>query len=360
VQNTQSTGIVKLTPTLIKKRGFGGISSLIAICLLLFFACKIEEVTQFQNQTAFYFWKTEFSLDKRASQYLTDLGAHKLYVRVFDLALEDGQAVPIAPIQAKQKCHYPVVPVVFITSAVWQRKDGLSHDSLAHLMITLLKEKHKSLTDSILREVQLDCDWTKSSQKAWFDFLRIVKSSLPKDCTLSVTIRLHQYKYPKETGIPPADRGMLMVYNTGQINDQTETNSILTAETTRKYLSEQAHYPLPLDIALPSFQWVLVYRLGSLHHIMHQCTTEALTDTSRFEANERNQLTSKKNQLIDGYYLHKDDVLRLEYPDTTLLMQVKNILDKNLETKPHTTSFYHLDSFAMQHYRPEFLRGLAQ
>lgn len=44
-----------------------------------------------------------------------------------------------------------------------------------------------------VKEIQIDCDWTASTQEAYFEFLHYLKEKAKdKQIQLSATIRLHQ------------------------------------------------------------------------------------------------------------------------------------------------------------------------
>ena len=65
-----------------------------------------------------------------------------------------------------------------------------------------------------VKEIQIDCDWTASTQEAYFEFLHYLKEKAKdKQIQLSATIRLHQLSMTP----PPVDRGILMMYNTGDV-----------------------------------------------------------------------------------------------------------------------------------------------
>lgn len=75
-----------------------------------------------------------------------------------------------------------------------------------------------------IKEIQYDCDWTAHTKES---FARLCQSTkellLNKGIALSGTIRLHQIE---ETEYP-FDRGVLMMYNTGNFKDVNTRNSIL-------------------------------------------------------------------------------------------------------------------------------------
>ena len=69
---------------------------------------------------------------------------------------------------------------------------------------------------NIPKEIQLDCDWNSSTQKKYFNLIEEMKLYPTwENIVWSATIRLHQLKYPKQTGVPPVNKGVLMFYNMG-------------------------------------------------------------------------------------------------------------------------------------------------
>src|SRR5690606_32452956 len=157
---------------------------------------------------------------------------------------------------------------------------------------------------------------------AFFLFLKKIKERLPAGVRLSATIRLHQYKFPDKTGVPPVERGMLMFYNTGDIENPEAGNSIFQTDDARKYLvGAPENYPLPLDLALPVFSWALVFRDGELWKIIPEMPDHELADTMRFEAIRNPQsvirnlpsiFRIRKGTFIAGHYLRPGDLLKVE------------------------------------------------
>ena len=90
---------------------------MLLVTLLVACSAKTEKIN-----TAFYFWRTTFSLTETEQQYLKDLDVKKLYIRYFDVALQNNQAIPVAPVVFNQKPEgYNVVPVVYIKNEVFLR-----------------------------------------------------------------------------------------------------------------------------------------------------------------------------------------------------------------------------------------------
>lgn len=101
-----------------------------------------------------------------------------------------------------------------------------------------------------IKEIQIDCDWTKSTRNSYFAFMEeLHKLTQEHNMKLSSTIRLHQLSQ-----VPPkADKGVLMVYNTGDFRDRNEEKPILDVDVVLKYADYLSDYNLPLATALPVF-----------------------------------------------------------------------------------------------------------
>lgn len=117
-----------------------------------------------------------------------------------------------------------------------------------------------------VKEIQIDCDWTASTQEAYFKFLHILKEKAKdKQIQLSATIRLHQLSMTP----PPVDRGILMMYNTGDVKQLSCQKPILDMKDVAPYIQHLGSYPLPLSAAYPLFSWRVLFREGKFVGIMH-------------------------------------------------------------------------------------------
>lgn len=294
----------------------------------------------------------------RAEQAVLDsLGVRQLYVKYLDVDLEGGQAVPKAGIQWGGEAYkvYEIVPCVFITNRTFL--EGTAPEPLAKQVWRYLQQANAE-AGLQPKAYQFDCDWSPSTRSAYFAFLRAIRQRAG-GAQLSATIRLHQYRYPEQTGVPPVDKGSLMYYNMGNIEDVREANSILNNETAADYLDGAAAYELPLDVALPLFSWVLVYRLGELHRIINWTDATALDKEPAFEKTAANRYRVQQNTYFAGHYLNAGDLLRFEAADKAALQQAA----RQLQTIKHysgTTLYYHLDESLLQAYDPALLRRVAR
>lgn len=205
-------------------------------------------------QPSAYYWRTVFSLDSCEKAFVNDNGIKRLYVRYFDVVMRDSVPMPNATLRFDQP--FPdgveVVPTVFIMENCM----GGSLDGVAAKLVDRVLQMNETNDVKGVREIQIDCDWTLNSQKKYFAFLTQVDSILDShNMRLSVTIRLHQLA----TAPPPADYGVLMMYNTGKVDPKGDRNPILDIRDVKPYLRHLSRYDLPLCSAWPCFGWNLLY-----------------------------------------------------------------------------------------------------
>ena len=168
----------------------------------------------------------------------------------------------------------------------------------------------------------------------------------------------------EKTGVPPVDRGMLMAYNMGNLDDMKTDNSILSIETLKSYLKNFDKYPLELDVALPIFSWGIVFRDGEAVKILNNLSKNEVLQTpqykSLFEQNTDNRFVLLKNQYLKGFYLYENDEIRIEESPLSNLRLAATFLAKNIKNQQLTVAFYHLDSATLQQYRYEDLENITQ
>ena len=327
---------------------------LVAIIPLIFLLTACNEKERCQPEIAWYHWKSSLDTAAMAQAFQVLSNTGKVYLRVFDVDLEEGSGrrVPVGLFEGFPEGAVPenFIPVVFITNRSLQ--------DFAEGKTVELAENISRLVSNYLpspAELQLDCDWTESTRAAFFRLVEAVKNKLP-NTAVSVTIRLHQFKYPEQSGVPPADQGMLMVYNMGEVDSWETENSIIQPSIAAQYLEGVRGYPLPLDVALPLFQWACVYRDGRLVQLFHNLTATELSDTTRFEPIATGRFLTKKNTFLNGFFLNKGDRIRLEEVAAEDLKAVAEMLRPIVDCCQSTLAFYHLDSTILEKYSPEQLQ----
>ena len=296
--------------------------------------CSSSEESGLSRISTFY-WKTNFALGEEERAWMDSLGCRRLYVKIADI-VSDGaydSPQPSALLEVSDTTgvwRYEITPAVFLTNAVFANLSAGRAEWLASAVAGLYANyaelyPRADHTHALL----LDCDWTERTREAYFDFLRHLRRRLPSETRIVSTLRLHQYKFPERTGVPPADRALLMAYNTGDIDDWGVDNSILDLAELAKYLSPARRYPLPLDPALPLFAWSLVYRDGQFWKILPALSGEELAaDTACFEplADRAGCFNVKKSTFRDGHYLRRGDWVRFETVSADLLQKAAHAL----------------------------------
>ena len=338
-----------------------------AFFIFLFAACR---ETPRNITPAFYHWKTQLALTPPETTYLDALDCRKLYVKFLDIGKDpaSGEIRPDSLLEIADTAGLAgktLVPCVFITNEVFKQVSTEKLDWLADKTAGALSDIGRHFSQENFPEIQFDCDWTASTRASFFYFLKKIRDALPAGTGIGATIRLHQYKFPGQTGVPPADRGMLMLYNTGDIDRWAEKNSIFQPEAARKYLlGAPARYPLPLDLALPVFSWALVYRDDELWKIVPDPDLAEFRDTGRFEPVAAGQTADRfgirRNTFLAGHYLRTGDLIRVEHIDTALLREAARLAAGITLAPDATVAFYHLDTATVRRYPAKWLKTVCE
>jgi hypothetical protein len=325
-------------------------------------ACQPAEKPLLHVPTpAFYHWKSTFAPAATEQQLATPT----LYIRFFDVDWDAAtrQPVPKGAITFRARpTAGRVVPVVFITN---QTLLNLRPADVPELARRIVKKVQKAADSQQMTypELQLDCDWTRSTRSRYFALLRAIAAQVR--VPLSATIRLHQVKYVAQTGVPPVGRGMLMAYNIGDWKRPDTRNSILDLADLRRYTSYLPGYPLPLDVALPLFRWAVIFRNGQVLALktnldaaqvragavaQQPFITPQPADSTRF--------TVSRDTTVWGLSLRRGDLIRAEACPLTNLQLAKGMLLTQLPDQPRTFTLYHLDSATLAAYPHAALKKL--
>ncbi len=293
---------------------------------------------------------------------MQSLGVTTLYVRFFDVDW-DAAANNAYPVQAlagipDTTLRVAIVPTIFITNRTLIHGSPKDIPGLAERIAALTLSMASSLGFPAVHEVQLDCDWTEKTRGPFFDLAGALRRVLQKErIAISATIRLHQVKYLDRSGVPPVDRGVLMFYNMGELNDPASANSILDLDAARKYLPYLHNYPLPLDVALPLYSWGVVYRRARVAGLMNNVTATDFSDETRF-AVRGDRVEVLKDSFFNYRFLYTGDVIRLERVPRKKLDEAASLLARSIDGDSLRVIFYHLDSQTIRGYRNEDLQAV--
>jgi hypothetical protein len=313
---------------------------------------------------SFYYWKSVFALSADERNELSALQVTRMYVRFFDVTWDrqTGMAVPTASIRFKDTIYpgYNVIPVVFISNEVFSRLDSLGVAVLAASTAALVRQlgddNHLPQPD----EIQLDCDWTAATRVKYFSFLtnirRVLNEQGQQSCQLSATIRLYQAKYEEVTGVPPVVKGLLMCYNMGDRKNTKTHNSILETTELQKYIGQLSSYPLPLDVALPIFDWKVLFHDGHYSGLVESLPTANLLNTA--VTRSANQYLFQRDTVLNGYSFQAGDLLRDEQTDYHTLITAADLVSSRLRTIPNDVILFHFDSTNLSKYSTNELAHL--
>lgn len=217
-----------------------------------------------EHRNSAYYWSTVFTVDSSQQAFLQQNNIQRIYLRYFDVVMRGKQAMPNATVRVETAVPkgVEVVPVVYIMNDCMRRTQP-QLDSLLLERIMKITEAHDL---GNITEIQIDCDWTKQTQAEFFNMLdRLRNRAKARGIALSATIRLHQLSM----AVPPVDRGVLMVYNTGDITKRNGTNAILDMKDVEPYLRALKSYDLPLASAYPVYAWNVAFRGEKYIGIIH-------------------------------------------------------------------------------------------
>lgn len=275
---------------------------------------------------AIYHWKGVYNPTAEERAFMESHNIGRLYIRLFDIAAEYNtveqfmEAVPIATTRFDATVPYDieVIPVTYITVEGLRQMEG-SENLYAELIIDRIMAMASYNELGTIREIQYDCDWTESTRHIFFALCENSRTMLNEQgIKLSVTVRLHQMREEA----PSADRGVLMLYNTGNLRSAKTRNSILDINDIEPYLKSR-NYPFPLDFAYPTFGWGVVFKDGRFSHLVTN---------------------------YDSVELGEGETLRVERPTVKEILEVKNRVTKAFGKPCQSNIIYHLDSNQLNNY----------
>lgn len=320
------------------------------------------------EKNAVYYWKTTFNTDSADCDLLLRHKIGRVYMRMFDVVPDiypyddkiENRVVPNATIQISDPQYrlsgdladIEFVPVVYITLEALKAMKG-HEGTLASNIVMRVRNMCEYNGLRGVCELQLDCDWTPSTESSFFSLcdstrriLRKEKSAEKEGWSLSSTIRLHQLARK----VPPVDRGVLMVYNTGDFANPDAANSIINADDVRPYLKRLSSYDLHLDVAYPTYSWQLLFRDRHFAGLMDNVD---LTDTTAFKRRDASNIyIARRDVPYHNMVIHAGDMVRAETSSFADIIRVKDMVEQYLSERPHSNILYHLDFENLSKYKP--------
>ena len=337
-------------------------SALIIILLLplCYGACRRD--TSAAVEAAFYYWKTVYRPDSTERASLRNISADRVYIRIMDIDNQgaNGEAIPVSAVTFDEPLPdtLAAVPVVYIVNNVLKGQSAGQLETLAANISRFVSGKMKQAGKARFDEIQVDCDWTATTRDNYFALLEALRIHMGDSVQLTSTLRLHQVRNLRSSGIPPVDRVLLMCYNMGNLRQYGDHNSILDLQEMNTYLDGFLDdYPLPMDIALPLFSWPVIFRDQQYIGISKRLDTELLADTVLFDHNVGTRLYRLVGDLPEAG-LRRGDVVRYEETQWDDLTAAAAFLAQHKRKEPFTLLFYHLDSQVLKDFTDEQLQEI--
>lgn len=328
------------------------------ILLLALFAtlssCRHGRNFSHDEKNSVYYWKTVFAPDSSDFAFIHKYNIGCIYLRMFDVSVDnvsvvDGsKAVPNATVRIPEETYYMLndslgsiefVPVVYITLDAMKDAKGYE-GQLARNIVTRVKNMCSYNALPNVSGLQLDCDWTTSTEQSFFTLCDSVRYEIRKHdlpWNLSSTIRLHQLARQA----PPVDYGVLMVYNTGNFSDPDAANSILDKKDIEPYLKHLSDFPLHLDVAYPTYSWQLLFRKRQFVGLLNGVNVQ---DTTKFKT-IKNPHTYQclEDVPYKEMIIRKGDEIRVEDSEYQDIMSVKAMIEQEIPSTRHSNILYHFD-----------------
>ncbi|MCZ8143767.1 hypothetical protein [Flavobacterium sp.] len=332
--------------------------ALLLLPVFFLIACNNKGEKPQKIVRAFYYWKS--SEDNYDSDvYLMDtLKVEKLYFKVFEVKRDATLGnIPISKTnfysnywatQSEPKKKIEFIPTIFIRNDVFIKSSRSEIDTLVSNVYYLSNKymKEKFTEYHLNKEIQIDCDWTLKSKSNYFYFLEQLRKVSKKK--VSCTLRLYPYKYQTKMGIPPVDRVTLMCYNLLQPFEDKKRNSILDIDELEAYLTVEKAYPVPLDVALPVFNWAFHYQYDQFRGFTHLSKK-----TLKSIATQKSELwwEIQKDTTISEVYYRIGDKIKMEDVTQDKLFSTINLLKSKVKFPKETTvTFFDLDSTIVHEY----------
>lgn len=244
------------------------------LLVISFMGCEERKVTVIPSV---FRWRNGYGLDRDEHQAIERNGVQRVYFKLLDIGWNPANgAHPVSSVDVPYEWRdysreagpwtdkVEFVPCIYITNTTFEKLDATGTEELVHNLLRKLRMECPVKLHGVL----LDCDWTPGTKDRFFQLTRSMNDSLT--VPVIATIRLHQYADPAKTGVPPADRGMLMVYNVGRLQEHGAVNSIFDEASAAPYFAHAKPYPLSLDLALPAFSWGAQFRKGRFLGILQE------------------------------------------------------------------------------------------
>ena len=308
-----------------------------------------------ENKIGVIHWSTSFhnlSKEIRYSDSLSDRTAWM--VRYFDVTWKNNQANPTA-IASLPKNLPLQSAAVFIQRQVLEKTPRSQIPQLSNQIVSLIQQME--IGHQKAKEILIDFDWGKSTKENYFKLIQQLKEKLPHK-KISATVRLSQFANPRMYGVPPTDRGLLMMYQTGSLN-QPEKPLLWEKSEIQQYL-KQSNYPISLDVAIPAFSWSIIQRKVTIKNkknisIVFPSYLQELQTNKHFKQIETNVFLCIQPHFFHGFFLLNGDRVKCEKVSENDLKWAMEKA-KSIAKKDGIVYLYLIEEASSGHYPADWFR----
>lgn len=337
--------------------------SYILFLSLLLTGCTDKEYRTTNEQNSFCYWKTSFSFYNTDNKLWTETSANHMYIRYFDVGWEpiSKEPKPIGTLQIYDSVQCEnITPSIFFSNNVFTNSTRDQLDTLAIRIKNRVERisnysETKSLSNKY-NEILIDCDWSKNSKENFFYFVEKLKQEIP-DKHITTTLRLWQYKNPKAAGVPPVERVLLMCYNVESANTYDIDNSIASIQEIEKYV-QGVSYPLKIDIALPIFNWGVIFRDQNFKGVIRNVSISDY-QTPQYEQLSENKFRLKEEIVIGDFFARPGDEIRIEMLSKAELKELTSYLLSEIKTDKYSRiTFFAWDKNYINNYGTNEIKNI--
>ncbi|MDY3885303.1 hypothetical protein [Porphyromonas somerae] len=171
---------------LFRKGSYSCILSVISILLIITSSCNggRERSSNRESEAAIYYWRTNFDLTEEEYKFLTENNISKLYLHCFDVDVVEtsNDSKSVEPIvtttfgENGYKGSAEIIPTVFLTIDALREISDVEYYARLIVERALAITRYNKLGET--KEMQIDCDWTSSTEAKFFELCSAMKSML--------------------------------------------------------------------------------------------------------------------------------------------------------------------------------------
>ncbi|MEY4866214.1 MAG: hypothetical protein RLY64_468 [Bacteroidota bacterium] len=308
-----------------------------------------------ENNIGVIHWSTSFHNLSKEIRYSDSLSNRTAWmVRYFDVTWKNNKANPTA-IASLPKNLPLQSAAVFIQRQVLEKTPRSQIPQLSNQIVSLIQQME--IGHQKAKEILIDFDWGKSTKENYFELIQQLKEKLPHK-NISATVRLSQFANPRMYGVPPTDRGLLMMYQTGSLN-QPEKPLLWEKTEVQQYL-KQSNYPISLDVAIPAFSWSIIQRKVTIKNkknisIVFPSYLQELQTNKHFKQIEPNVFLCIQPHFFHGFFLLTDDRVKCEKVSENDLKWAMEEA-KSIAKKDGIVYLYLIEEASNGHYPADWFR----